>query len=132
MSEGPVKTVVALARDLLFSSRIDATARGLGYRFRAARSIEALRVALAERPGLLLVDLAAQGLDLDAAFRAAGEASPAMPVLGWTTHALWKATKPLHGRCTRVVTRETLTEELPDILRGYLAEGAPVAPRGSR
>jgi hypothetical protein len=45
-------------------------------------------------------------------------------VLGWTTHVLWKATKPLHERCDRVVTRETLTGELPEILRGYVEAGS--------
>jgi 1,2-phenylacetyl-CoA epoxidase catalytic subunit len=45
-------------------------------------------------------------------------------VLGWTTHVLWKATKPFHERCDRVVTRERLTEELPDLLRGYVEGGA--------
>jgi hypothetical protein len=38
-------------------------------------------------------------------------------VLGYTTHALAKATQPLHGRCTRVVTKETLTQELPELLK---------------
>jgi hypothetical protein len=38
-------------------------------------------------------------------------------VLGFTTHALARATQPLHARCTRVVTKETLTQELPELLR---------------
>jgi hypothetical protein len=43
-------------------------------------------------------------------------------VLGFTTHVLARSTQPLHGRCTRVVTKETLTQELPDLLtRGVAA-----------
>ena len=43
--------------------------------------------------------------------------APRPPVLGFTTHALARETQPLHGRCTRVVTKETLTQELPELLK---------------
>jgi hypothetical protein len=46
---------------------------------------------------------------------------PAAPVLGYTTHALARATQPLHARCRRVVTKEALTRELPDLLQRGLA-----------
>ena len=128
MSEsGPARTVVALVRDLLFSSRIGETARRLGYPFRAARSLDDLRTALAERPALVMVDLTASGLDLDAAFQEIEAAGRPAPVLGWTTHASWKATKPRHARCDRVVTRETLTAELPALLTEYVEGPSAVA-----
>jgi CheY-like chemotaxis protein len=112
-------------RDLLFSSRIAETARRLGYPFQAARSLDDLRAALTGRPGLVMLDLTADGLDLDAALREIEAAGHPAPVLGWTTHVLWKTTKPFHDRCDRVVTRETLTAELPELLRLYVeAEGA--------
>ena len=47
--------------------------------------------------------------------------APGVPVLGYTTHVLARQTQPLHDRCDRVVTKETLTQELPQILR----EGVP-------
>lgn len=113
------RRIVALVRDLLFSSRIGETARRLNYPFRAARTVDDFRVALSETPGLIMLDLTAQGLDLREAFSTIEEAGRPAPVLGWTTHALWKTTKPLHAGCDRVVTRETLTEELPQLLRWY-------------
>jgi hypothetical protein len=122
------RPVLALVRDLLFSSRIRETAIRLGYAFRVARTVEELGPALAERPGLLLMDLGAHGLDLDAALTAVEAAGRPAPVLGWTTHALWKTTRPLHGRCDRVVTREQLTAELPELLRGFLEGEAPRPP----
>ncbi len=121
---GPAPVVVAHVADLLFSSRIAETARRLGYRFQAARSLGDLRTALEGRPALVMLDLTASGLDQDAALREIEAAGRPAPVLGWTTHVLWKATKPLHDRCDRVVTRETLTDELPELLRGYV-EGRP-------
>lgn len=114
------RSVLVFVRDLLFSSRIGETARQLGYPFRAARTLEEFQAGLGEAPGLVMIDLAAQGLDLDAALQVVEAAGRPAPVLGWTTHALWKTTRPLHDRCDRVVTREQLTAELPDLLRGYL------------
>jgi CheY-like chemotaxis protein len=112
--------VVAHVGDLLFSSRIGETARRLGYRFRAARSLADLRAALAAHPALVMLDLTASSLDPAAALRELEAAGRPAPVLGWTTHVLWKSTKPFHGGCDRVVTRETLTDELPALLRDYV------------
>jgi hypothetical protein len=116
--------VLALVRDLLFSSRIGETTRHVGCAFRAARTLGEFEGALVQRPDLILVDLTAQELDLDAALSAVDTAGRPAPVLGWTTHALWRETKPRHARCDRVVTRETLTEQLPELLRSYLAAPA--------
>ena len=120
----PAWTVVAHVRDLLFSSRIAETAHRLGYPFRAARSLDDLRVALEGHPALVMLDLTASGLDLDAALRVIEAAGHPAPVLGWTTHVLWRTTQPFHDRCDRVVTRETLTAELPELLRGYVEAGS--------
>jgi hypothetical protein len=112
--------VLALVRDLLFSSRIAETARRLGHPCRVARSVEDFQARLGEAPGLIMVDLTAQGMDLEAALAAVDAAGRPAPLLAWTTHALWKTTRPLHARCDRVVTREELTEKLPELLTGYL------------
>jgi hypothetical protein len=71
-----------------------------------------------------MLDLGASGLDLDAALREVEAAGHPAPVLGWTTHVLWKTTKPFHDRCDRVVTREALTAELPELLREYVEAGS--------
>jgi hypothetical protein len=114
--------VVALVRDLLFSSRVGETARRLGYPFRAARSLEDFRAALAERPALVMIDLASDGFDFEAALAAVEAAGRPGRLLGWTTHALWKASKGLHGRFDQVVTREQLTAELPELLRRHVED----------
>jgi hypothetical protein len=118
------RPVLAVVGDLLFSSRIRETARRLGHAFRPARSVEELRQALAEAPGLVMIDLSARGIDLDQALAAVEAAGRPAPILGWTTHALWKETRPLHARCDRVITREQLTAELPELLGAYLGSGA--------
>jgi hypothetical protein len=112
--------VLVLVRDILFSSRISETARQLGRPCRVTRSVEDFRARLGDSPGLVMLDLTAQGLDLEAALAAFDGAGRPAPLLAWTTHALWKSTRPLHARCDRVVTREELTEKLPELLTGYL------------
>jgi hypothetical protein len=111
--------VVAHVRDLLFSSRIAETAQRLGLAFQAARSLEELQAALTARPALVMLDLAGSGIEPEAALAAVEAGGRPAPVLGWTTHVAWKSTKPYHDRCDRVVTRETLTAELPELLRQY-------------
>lgn len=68
----------------------------------------------------MIVDLTTGGWDYEAIFDALAGAGGA-PVLGFTTHALARETQPLHARCRRVVTKETLTQELPALLQRGLA-----------
>jgi hypothetical protein len=111
--------VVAVVRDLFFVARIRETARLAGIPLEFARTPEDLARALATRPRFVLMDLTA---DFDyASLFAAVEAAGRPPVLGFTTHALARQTQPWHARCERVVTKETLTQELPTLLRDGVA-----------
>ena len=56
------------------------------------------------------------GWDYGALFAKIEGREPRVPVLGFTTHVLARQTLPLPPRCERVVTRETLTQELGRIL----------------
>lgn len=106
--------VVAVVKDLFFVARIRETARLAGVPLTFARAPEELTTALAGAPHFVLLDLTA-GLDYDAILGAAEQAG--VPVLAFTTHALARQTQAWHARCERVVTKETLTTELPMILR---------------
>jgi hypothetical protein len=106
--------VVAVVRDLFFVARIRETARLAGVPLSFARTPEELTAALAGAPGFVLLDLTA-GLDYEAILGAAERAG--IPVVAFTTHALARQTQPWHARCERVVTKETLTTELPTLLR---------------
>lgn len=113
--------VVAVVRDLFFVARIRETARLVGTPLVFARTPEEIAAALApDPPALAIVDLTTSGWDYDALF-AAFAAAPDVPVLGFTTHALARTTQPLHAHCRRVVTKETLTQELPGLLQHGLA-----------
>ena len=106
--------VLAVVKDLFFVARIRETARLAGVPLTFARSVEEAETGLAARPRFVLLDLTA-GFDYERLFGAV--ARSAVPVLAFTTHALARQTQPWHGRCARVVTKETLTAELPTLLR---------------
>jgi hypothetical protein len=86
-----------------------------------ARTPDELERELGAGADLVLLDLTTAGWDYDALFTAIEGHSPRVPVLGFTTHVEARRTLPLHPRCERVVTRETLTQELPQILTAGLA-----------
>ena len=115
----PDSQVVAVVRDLFFVARIRETARLAGVPLVFVRTPEELTAALAVRPRFVLLDLTA-GFDYARLFEAV-ETGGGAPVLGYTTHAMAARTQPWHARCERVVTKETLTQELPRILREGVA-----------
>jgi DNA-binding NtrC family response regulator len=114
--------VIAVVKDLFFVARIRETARLVGTELIFARTPEELAVGLAgEKPSLVIIDLTTTGWDYAAFFGALEEKAPDVPLLGFTTHALARQTQPLHAWCARVVTKETLTAELPTILKEGIA-----------
>ena len=112
---------VAVVKDLFFVARFRETARLAGAALAFARTPVELRAALAEPTDLVLLDLTAPGWDYEPFFAELAAQATSLPVLGITTHALARQTQPLHARCARVVTRETLTQELGTILKEGIA-----------
>ncbi len=106
--------VLAVVSDLFFVARIRETGRLAGVRVEFARTPAEIEASLAHGPRLVLVDLTAS-YDYERLFAALAGARA--PVLGYTTHALGRQTQPWHARCDRVVTKETLTQELPRLLK---------------
>jgi hypothetical protein len=113
-------SVVAIVRDLFFVARIRETARLAGVSLVFARTPDELTAALAQGPRMALVDLTG-GFDYASVFDTLEGAEARPQVLAYTTHALAKQTQPWHARCDRVVTKETLTAELPSLLANGVA-----------
>jgi two-component SAPR family response regulator len=74
------------------------------------------------RPALVIADLTMQGVDMAPLLEQGNsEAHGAAPVvLGYTTHADWKRTHPLHEYCAKVVTKDTLSRSLPELIQQLL------------
>ena len=114
--------VLAVVKDLFFVARIREIARLVGVPLQFARTVDELQTAIADGARFVLLDLTG-GFDYARLFAALEAVDPERrpPVLAFTTHALARATQPWHGRCARVVTKETLTQELPTLLRDGVA-----------
>jgi len=109
--------VLAVCKDLFFTARIGETGKAVGTTVEFVHHASEVTPKLSQsRYGLVLVDLTTPGWDYDALFQALEAGASRPPILGFTTHALAKTTQPWHPRCDRVVTKETLTQELPEIL----------------
>jgi hypothetical protein len=115
--EGGDSRVLAVVKDLFFIARIRETARLAHVPLAFTRTLEELRSGL-PHARFVLLDLTG-GFEYEALLAAAESAR--VPVLGFTTHALARDTQPWHARCERVVTKETLTQELPRLLQEGVA-----------
>ena len=118
----PAAPVLAVVKDLFFVARIRETARIVGVPLQFARSVDEVAAALPSGVRFVLLDLTS-GFDYEGLFAALAEldTSRRPPVLAFTTHALARQTQPWHARCERVVTKETLTQELAGLLRDGIA-----------
>ena len=103
-----------MVKDLFFVARIRETARLAGVPVVFARTPDDVERAVSPPAAFALLDLTS-ALDYEAIFTRLERAQ--VPVLAFTTHALARQTQPWHARCHRVVTKETLTQELGALLQ---------------
>jgi CheY-like chemotaxis protein len=114
------KPIMALVADLFFILKMGDTAKSLGLPIRFAASAPEFFEQLASmRPALIIVDLSLSGVDVaDLWARLSTDFTDAgVPILGYTTHADWKRTSALHDKCTRVVTKDTLSRSLAELMQ---------------
>ena len=129
MAEPPVaqqRPILALVSDLFFTLKISDTAKSAGWPIHfAGSSAEFLDCFRKTRPALIIADLTLDGVDVAALFEQLGADSHRAPppILGYTTHADWKRTGPLHDRCTKVVTKDTLSRSLADLIQQLMPRG---------
>lgn len=121
------EVVLAFIPDLFFSTKVGALCAGLGRPFILARTeADLMAKAAAAQPVVLLVDLTAPAVEGVLTRLREGPAA-GLPLLGYTTHADWKRTKPLHARCDRVITKDdiaaNLAGELERVARAQSAGG---------
>jgi len=114
------RPILALVNDLFFTLKIGDTAKSIGFPIDfVGGSEEFLDRFRNTCPALVIADLTLDGVDLAGLFDqlAAVADQATLPILGYTTHADWKRTGPLHDRCTKVVTKDALSRSLADLIR---------------
>jgi CheY-like chemotaxis protein len=117
-----------LSDDLMFTSRISATARQLGLEIRTASTQAGLeRLAERQAPRCVILDLSNPGLDVAALLRRLREACPQPPfVVGYGSHvdaATLRAAR--EAGCDLVLPRSKFVEELPRALPEWFAARQP-------
>jgi CheY-like chemotaxis protein len=118
--------ILALVNDLFFTLKIGDTAKSVGVPIQfASNTQEFLDSFHKTRPALVIADLTLGEADMAALFEQLAEdgSQTAVPILGYTTHADWKRTGPLHDRCTKVVTKDTLSRRLAELIQQLIQQG---------
>jgi CheY-like chemotaxis protein len=114
------RPILALVNDLFFTLKIGDTAKSIGSPIAfVGSSEEFLEHFRTTYPSLIIADLTLDGVDMAALFDQLAVVADlaTLPILGYTTHADWKRTAPLHDRCTKVVTKDTLSRSLADLMQ---------------
>jgi DNA-binding response OmpR family regulator len=117
--------ILALVNDLFFMLKIEDTAKHLGWPIQFASTVPEFLERLREvHPTLLIADLTIDTEDLAFLFDQLRSSlqQATTPILGYTTHADWKRTGPLHDQCTTVVTKDTLSRSLPTLMQQLIRQ----------
>src|SRR5262245_56339965 len=120
------RPILALVTDLFFTLKIGDTAKSIELPIQFAASAEEVLDSFHKiLPALVIADLTHNGVDLAALLDqlAVQAHQSAVPILGYTTHADWKRTGPLHDRCTKVVTKDTLSRSLANLMQQLIRHG---------
>ena len=125
------RLVLALVPDLMFATQIDSVVERLGYAPAFANDADSLLMqARAERPVLVLLDLAARGVDVPVAIQRlkADATTRDLPVIAFGPHldAAARAAAQAAG-ADAVVANSKLAFDLPGLLARY-AEGRDPPP----
>ncbi|MBI1918515.1 MAG: response regulator [Planctomycetes bacterium] len=127
MSEETTRLGLLLSDDLIFTSRVAATARALGLTIKAARSVEALEaLARHQVPAGVLIDLGNPGLDVPYLIAQMRSACPVMPrVVAYGSHVDAAGLRAARAAgCDIVLPRSAFVEQLPTALAEWLASSS--------
>ncbi len=116
-----------LCDDLIFFSRVAATARAAGLTVRQARTADALlALARQEPPGGVILDLHAEGLDVPGLLAGLREACPTMPTtVAFGSHVEAETLRAARDAgCDRVLPRSKFVKELETDLAKWLGGGS--------
>ena len=120
-----VKHILALEKDLFFSVKIRDTLRHHEMEVKTVRTLAAFEQGLAtggdEKPALVIVNIATQGVDWETAIREAQ--ANGFPVLAFGSHMDLEArAKALQAGARRVVANSKFTSDMPGLVQRMLKE----------
>ena len=118
-------TILALEKDLFFAVKMRDTLRHHDMEVKTARTLQAfeqgLNVEDAEKPALVIVNIATRGIDWEAAIRQARDAG--YPVLAFGSHMdLDARAKAIQAGAQRVVANSKFTSGMPGLVKRMMTE----------
>jgi CheY-like chemotaxis protein len=120
------RLVLALVPDLMFGTQIEQVLKRLGYAAAFAKDADGLLTqARAERPDLVLLDLAARGVDVPAVIRSlkADATARAVPVVAFGPHLDGAARAAAQAAgADAVVANSKLAFDLPGLVARWASE----------
>ncbi len=119
--------ILALEKDLFFAVKIRDTLRHHEMEVRTARNLAAFEQALAitgeDKPVLVIINIAIQGVDWEEAIRQARAKD--YPVLAFGSHMdLDARAKALQAGAQRVVANSKFTSDMPGLVKHMLSDSA--------
>ena len=124
-------TILALEKDLFFAVKMRDTLRHHGMEVKTARALPIFEQGLsaegAEKPALVIVNIATTGVDWEAAIRQARAAG--YPVLAFGSHMDLEArAKALAAGAQRVVANSKFSSDMPGLVKRMMTAGLSVSP----
>ncbi len=118
-------TILALEKDLFFAVKMRDTLRHHDMEVKTARTLQAFEQGLnlegAEKPALVIVNIATQGIDWETAIRQARAAG--YPVLAFGSHMDLEArAKALAAGAQRVVANSKFASDMPGLVKRMVME----------
>ncbi len=112
--------VLVLTDDLIFSTKIEASARQLGAVICLVANLNQLNQALREKTfRRAIIDLNSSNDTAIDGVRSIHEQLPHLPILGFCSHVQGELQKQaLAAGCSQVVPRSVFVQQLPDLLMG--------------
>ena len=120
--------ILALEKDLFFAVKMRDTLRHHGMEVKTARTLPAfeqgLTAADAQKPALVIVNIATTGVDWEAAIRQARAAG--YPVLAFGSHMDLEArAKAIQAGAQRVVANSKFTSDMPGLVKRMMEPDSP-------
>ena len=118
-------SILALEKDLFFAVKMRDTLRHYDMQVKTARNLQAFEQGLqadgSEKPALVIVNIATQGVDWEAAIRQARGAG--YPVLAFGSHMDLEArSRALAAGAQRVVANSKFTGDMPGLVKRMMTE----------
>ena len=125
-----VIAILALEKDLFFAVKMRDTLRHHDMEVTTVRTLPALteNLTAAEKPALVIIDIASKGVDWEGAISQARELG--LPVLAFGSHMDLEArAQALQAGAQKVVANSKFTRDMPALVTRMLQEPVGTAPR---